>query len=385
MTSSELLSGFSIEEYLTIFIAFIYGHIVSVYFSGWSKLILHFSRLRLSAAFIAFSLICFFQLIDKWWISYIRIGYIKDDIWLFYLSLLSIFTLFILAINIFPRFREKEDFDLRNLFDKNIRLWCYILAVHFLINIAVSPFLESSPFFMRENYFRAGGILVCFAMIYFKRWRRLLLILAGLVLAIHWFVLSGDTVVLSIAHDLSFVEYLMIFTAFVYGYTCSRFFNGWGYALLNRGKIQFSYEHLGWSVFTFLLLINIWWTSWERSASSAENINLFVLSLIPPLLLYAIVVVLFPTTLRATTNDYKSYFYDNQSKILWIFIVFFTLNGALSVFIDHYELLHPANIFRAVAIVMGMLILFTGSRVVSRVILSGAIMVLLIYTYMLNK
>lgn len=375
----DLLSGFSHEEYLTMFIAFIYGHIVSNYFSGWANLIQHSKQVKWSLDYIFFTIICFLQLIDKWWVSYVRVAFITEDVLTFYLSLFSILTLFILSVAMFSGLRKEEDFNLMDFFGRKMKMWAIILGFHFLLNTLASPLLEHEPFLQQENLFRIGGVLLCIPAAFLPKSRRLILVLAGTLLVYHWITLKAREVDLMITKDLSFVEYLMVFTAFVYGYTCSRFFHGWGWAIYNYKRISFSLEHFGWSILAFMLLINIWWSTWLRAVSSAENISYFVLSLIPPMLFYVIAVLLFPRLRDASDVDLKTYFYTNRQKVLWLFVIFFIVNASLSILLEEKALFYSSNLFRIAAIALALIAITLRNVLVNKIILTMALLMMLVY------
>jgi hypothetical protein len=120
----------------------------------------------------------------------------------------------------------------------------------------------------------------------------------------------------------SVVEYLSIFSAFIYGYVATRFFSGWGAMINFRHSIKFSKEHLFWTLFTFGLLIDIWWGSWVKGNFLRQYL-LYYLSLLPPLVFYLISVLLFPPLSDDKFLDLKRYFDRIRVRNYLLFIALF--------------------------------------------------------------
>jgi hypothetical protein len=121
------------------------------------------------------------------------------------------------------------------------------------------------------------------------------------------------------ADSFSLVEYLSIFSTFIYGYVATRFFSGWGAMINFRQSIHFSKEHFFWTLFTFVLLIDIWWGSWIKG-NFIHQYFLYYLSLLPPLVFYLISVLLFPPVNEDKFLDLKKYF-DRIRKRFYFLIM----------------------------------------------------------------
>lgn len=121
----------------------------------------------------------------------------------------------------------------------------------------------------------------------------------------------------------SIVEYLSIFTAFIYGYVATRFFSGWAAMINFRKSIRFSEEHLVWTVLTFGLLIDVWWGSWIKGNFISRHMALYYLSLLSPLILYVVSVILFPNFNDNRFHDLSVYFDRVRKRNYLVFIVLF--------------------------------------------------------------
>src|SRR5690242_1783648 len=97
----------------------------------------------------------------------------------------------------------------------------------------------------------------------------------------------------NVNESFSEVEYLSIFTAFIFGYVATRFFSGWSAMINFRHAIKFSKEHLAWTLLTFGLLIDVWWGSWIKGNLITRQTTYYV-SLLSPIIFYLLSILLLP-------------------------------------------------------------------------------------------
>src|SRR5436190_6070824 len=90
-----VIQTFSEQEYLSIFAAFIYGHITSNIFAGWTSWIQNRKVIKFSVFHILFSVFIFLLILDIWWVAYFRIGEITNGFLYFFVSLITPINLFI--------------------------------------------------------------------------------------------------------------------------------------------------------------------------------------------------------------------------------------------------------------------------------------------------
>lgn len=120
-------------------------------------------------------------------------------------------------------------------------------------------------------------------------------------------------------------EYLTVFSAIIFGYVGSEYFQGWGTLIRNRRIIKVYWHHIFWTIFSFLLFIQNWWGIWPRIAYINESIFYFMYSLVPIFIFHLISVVLFPDFSKRSKLDMKDYFYQNTRWLFSIFTIYFII------------------------------------------------------------
>ncbi len=181
----------------------------------------------------------------------------------------------------------------------------------------------------------------------------------------------------ALGDSFSFVEYLSVFTAFIYGYVATRFFSGWGAMINFRHHVKFSKEHLLWTFFTFGLLINIWWGSWIKTNFIDRSSLIYYVSLLPTLMFYLISVILLPPLSDEKFLDLDKYFNRIRKRNYLLFIILFIFLELgrhffkKDIFVDFY--------FNLTAIGLGIIGYFSKSVRIHYAILISAGAVLLLH------
>jgi hypothetical protein len=115
-------------------------------------------------------------------------------------------------------------------------------------------------------------------------------------------------------------EYLTTFTTFIYGYVATQFLSGWSSMITHRKAITFSKEHIGWTIFTFILFMDIWWTSWRKTEIIASGNLIFYSSLATPFVFYFLSHLLFPDLDALPGNNLRTYLTPVTRKVMVTFI-----------------------------------------------------------------
>lgn len=176
---------------------------------------------------------------------------------------------------------------------------------------------------------------------------------------------------MDVVHEsFSIIEYLSVFTAFIYGYVATRFFSGWSAMINFRQAIKFSGEHLAWTLLTFGLLIDVWWGSWIKWSDIRNHLPLYYLSLLSPIIFCLISIILFPPLSDDRFLDLRTYFNSMRRRNYLAFIALFVYFLIEDFF---FETLVIADIyFNVLAIIFAVMGYFLNSRLMNRFILGVA-------------
>ena len=180
------INGFSLTEYLTIFIAFIYGAVVSRFFVGWGYIFNSWKEIKVSNKYLIWTFMGFGLVMNMWWGSWDRVPYITNSIWGFLMSLSIPMTLYLLSAVIFPDSIDKEkNFDC--FYERNIRLIVAIFAAILIVNSLVALMIEEVQLITFENLLRVIGITFTIACVFLNRPKYY-----DVVLALGWLLLILD-------------------------------------------------------------------------------------------------------------------------------------------------------------------------------------------------
>ena len=284
----------------------------------------------------------------------------------------------VITFNIFPR-GQTEDVNLAAYFHRRGRFLFLVLAFDLLSNIFADRYLMGTPIIHLETLFRSIGILYCCLGAInrnkiFIRW----LALTGFVIISAHMVLFGSPPALTAGY--SFEEHLTIFITFVYGVIAARFFSGWSHILQHIKTIQFSKEHLGWSILAFGILIDFWWGSWQREPYITQHLGYFLLSLTMPMMFYVLVVVLFPFKEYLDTVRLHDYFDRHKGRILLLFGGIFLLNTIIAnVMEGHWS--DSENIYRGISVAMAVIAYMVKVSAIRQVVLCAGCILFVVHAF----
>lgn len=179
---------------------------------------------------------------------------------------------------------------------------------------------------------------------------------------------------------LSFAEYLVIFNTFVFGYVTTQFFTGWSSVISHREKLVISVEHLTWTIFAFVLLTDIWWGSWSKTARIVEHNYFFYVSLLSPVVFYFLTVFLFPDPDHYSQGDLSTYLAREFKRIALLFLLLFVSFLAGSLVFGN--VLETDLYFNIAGITCSVLAYFYHPRWFRRLILGAGIMALLVHIWL---
>jgi hypothetical protein len=370
------ISGFTFDEYLTIFNAFIYGHITSYFFTGWASWIQNRKLFTFHARHISFTVFVFVMIVNNWWVTYERINLIIDRQALFFLSLLVPINLFILTINLFPRL-DKELMNVSDIFLKRERRIYLLLSINFFLNFLISQATGEIHLLHQENIFRISGVLICLMAIKIHK-----PIVYNILLVVGFGLLSMHTAAQGEPpdnHGFSFVEYITIYSTFFFGYVAYMFLTGWAYIVQQIQRIQLGKEYFLWTLLAFGLLIDMWWGAWEREPYASSHLGYFLLSLSTPIVFYVLATVMFPVLKNGGNLDLRDYFRTNERIIYFLFALIFLTNSMVAIAMEEHTIFNFENIFRVMAIVLASVNFLSQKIWVHRMVLGFGWLLLILH------
>ena len=372
---------FTKVEYLTVFSSIIYGFVAAEYFHGWGNF-LKFNYKRISYRFLIWSVFELTLLINIWWNTWVRGSKLSDHIGYFFLSLTTPIILYLISVITFPSTESTNQVDLhqylRSRFPK-IMFFFFLLMISLIIN---------TYYFSNEKFMRIEtGVLFVAALltlngVIFRTNRAI-----NIIIPIAWILLLFHILFVHPSFDLSLsiyftqIEYLVIFIAILYGYATSVFFIGWG-SLIREFKFkEVHWYHIGWTIFAFILLVDMWWSAWMKTSLVVRNIGYFYASIVQPLILYFLGISLF-LVLLDKKDRVRENFKLASPIIFGLFGLLMLSNILVSLIFEESELFNSKNLFRLMGLIFAIIAAFKQTRFVQILVLSSAWLVYFLHLYM---
>jgi hypothetical protein len=355
-------SSLSKVEYLTTFVAFIFGYVVSRFFSGWARIISYWKEVHFSVEHFAWSLLSFGILIDLWWTAWMRLAYIEASPASFYVSILSPFVMYLLSSLYFPIFKDREITNLKVYYAYQRRKGYFLYALFFSTIIITSVFFEEIRI---DIFFEVAGLIFSLiALFTARRWMERTVLVSGYALIItHYYLMPSyfDSIQWAI-NGFSFSEYTSVFITFIYGFIVAKFLDGWSYFIVNKKALKIHVFYVLWTILIFGLLVDFWWGLWDRNEIVSRRFVYFFVSLLVPFGFYIITSLLFPEK-GAVKDEVNEGFKKNSKLIYASFIFIFLMDFITSQMLQINFLFGIENLFRLIAILLaGLGILINKKR-----------------------
>lgn len=116
------------ESYLITLIAIIIALGLGEILAGWGRLIREKERVQIYWPHLIWTFVALLTFIQFWWGSLRYKNDIDNNLGYFLFFLINPMILFVLTVLIFPDFQSKVKIDLKEHFDKNVRLICLLSA-----------------------------------------------------------------------------------------------------------------------------------------------------------------------------------------------------------------------------------------------------------------
>lgn len=366
------ISGFSRTEYLITFQSIIFGFVATLFLAGWGDLLRVRHKLTQSGNFILFTGLVFLVMLIHWWNLYGRAEIMGDSIMNFLSALPYSILFYFISVQAFGPMREgvkaEGKIALSDTFHRAKNWLLFLLLGFFAYDLAVTLHKDAI-------IFRVFAIGVCVAGLMIQSQKLMKGVLIGSVVIIGLYILLDFMNLIAetaIRKTYSRVEHLTIFISIIYGYVITIYFEGWA-GLFKMKSMAFSTTQFLWSLFSFLFLIDIWWSSWSRTAIIDKDILHFIVFLLVPFIIYLIGILLFP---KSETESYETHFYSNKNLFFALFATLLIVQIILSrLFVEHAG---SVNYFRASGVVLALVAIKVRSLIFHRILVSIAFILLLV-------
>lgn len=133
----ESLNGFTFIEYLTMFSGLVFAFAAAEYFIAIGSIIRSGARIKLHWEYVLWTIIIFFLFIVIWYLSWLRLEYITNNLWTFFLLNLPSFLFFLIIAILFPDFRKEDHVDTKIYLENNIRKVFFLLLIYLIVNLVI--------------------------------------------------------------------------------------------------------------------------------------------------------------------------------------------------------------------------------------------------------
>jgi hypothetical protein len=350
MNNSWFIHSLTKAEYLVTFNAFIYGYIMSRFFSGWGRLISNRKNLIFSIEHVLWSIFAFLMLVSLWWYSWIGIKTLDTRSYTFYTSLLSPFIMYLISSLYFPEIATSGITDL-NKDSKFQRRQSAILYTILYVFLLVREFL--GPQQGQNAIYFIIGIIVCVVVFFSKkRWIGQLTLGIGFVMIVVYMfnVPSFRSEEKWSFNSFSFSEYITTFLTFIYGFIVARFLDGWSFFVLKSRTVRVHFEFLLWSALMFGLIVDFWWGLWNRSVGTSTHFSHLLLTMLIPIGFFIISSLMFNDT-QYDQENFQESFSKNSQMIFGVLISIFVSDFLGAWFISGRSFWHIENLYLLIAII----------------------------------
>ena len=168
----KIIEGFTHIEYLTVFMAIIFGYVGAEYFQGWGALIKNRRHLKPYWQHTAWTIFAFLLFIQNWWGVWPRTKLINESIFFFIYALVPIFIFYLISVILFPDFKSKDEkytVDMKTYFYSNTKFFFGLFAVYFVFTIVSSFVYPDIGNVFVQNMIRLLGVGLAVGAAYFNQ------------------------------------------------------------------------------------------------------------------------------------------------------------------------------------------------------------------------
>ncbi len=173
MEMPEVINGFTHAEYLTVFIAIIFGYVGAEYFMGWGAMIRNRVIIKNSLQHLLWTIFAFLVFIQNWWGIWPRTEVLTHSIYYFLYALVPIFIFHLISVVLFPDFKTSERMDMEEHFYRNSRWFFGLLSIYFITTIISSFVYPDIGQVVIQNLIRLAGVILAGCASYFSQSKKL--------------------------------------------------------------------------------------------------------------------------------------------------------------------------------------------------------------------
>ncbi len=177
-------------------------------------------------------------------------------------------------------------------------------------------------------------------------------------------------------------EFLMVLVSVVIGLGITEILSGWANLLRARDEIHVYWIHILFQFGVFFALLQQWWEFWDMARMGALSFVAVLTVLAPPIFLYLIAHLLFPTEVRGA--DLEDYYY-RQAPLLWGLVVLLTLEASvLPPIVFDFSIFHPANLSGIPVLVISGMLATSKNRRLHAVLTPSIVLLVVLDTILAN-
>ena len=170
-------NGFSRIEYLSVFVALLYGFAVAEFFLGWGKMFRKREQIIFSFEHIAWTVIFFFVIVLNYYSMWFRVSYLEMGFFYYLLVFVPVLIFYFASIYLFPEFDGEHELNLKTYFIKSNKGIILLMSIYFSLNFIISTAFHENEFVSAVNIMRLLYVVLGItAILYNVLWVRLVLL-----------------------------------------------------------------------------------------------------------------------------------------------------------------------------------------------------------------
>ena len=181
---------------------------------------------------------------------------------------------------------------------------------------------------------------------------------------------------------MSIFEFLMVFVSIIIGLSVTEILIAFADSLSSRKKMKSSWLHAQLSFGIFLILIQIWWESWELQQIDQWAFTDMLLLLSIPVLLFIISRILNPG--REYSESLNDYYLINASKI-WILLgIAVIIGNSFRTILYGHQLLSIDNLSAIPILIICFLLGLSNNKTVHNILIPVFVTIIFLDVILIN-